>query len=146
MTSSKQSLQPSTTGYSGKSLPAKLGIKESTIGQIIGAPKDVLFLYGTLPDGIRIATKPGGSNDLIHVYSNDLKILQRTMLVAKSHIKSNGMIWVSWPKKSSGVKTDITEGDIRDFALSHGLVDIKVCAVNEIWSGLKLVIPVSLRK
>jgi hypothetical protein len=95
---------------------------------------------------VRTATKPTGSNDFVHLYATDLKKLQALIAVSKQHINKSGMIWVSWPKKSSGVKTDITENRIREFALASGFVDIKVCAVNEIWSGLKLVIPVALRK
>ena len=84
--------------------------------------------------------------DFIHFFTKDSLELEKGLLQFKDEIKQNGMIWVSWPKKTSGVPTDITEDVIRNFALGIGLVDVKVCAVNEVWSGLKLVIPVKYRK
>jgi hypothetical protein len=126
-------------GYSGTPLAAKLGIREGSRLFLSGAPKDYLRLVA-LPDGARIVRKIDGQTDVVHVFVTDkarLPLLLRTSLAA---IRPDASIWVSWPKQSSRVPTDVTEETIREVALPMGLVDIKVCAVDEVWSGLKLVV------
>jgi len=98
-----------------------------------------------MPENIRILTDKKTKKNLIHYFTKQAKDLYKDISFLKSEIEANGMIWISWPKKASKVPTDITEDVVRELALTKGLVDIKVCAVDEIWSGLKLVIPVKDR-
>ena len=94
-----------------------------------------------------VKSKAGiGQLDFIHLFVKQRKAFEKEVLQFSKALKSNGMLWISWPKKASGVATDLNENIIREFALKNGLVDIKVCAVDEVWSGLKLVIPVKNRK
>jgi hypothetical protein len=133
-------------GYSGKPLAKKLGIKSGSKVMLIDAPQHYLQLFTDMPADVYFVDNVAVPKDVIHFFTKQraefLAILPGLML----QIKQDGMIWVSWPKKASKVITDITEDVIRNFALKIGLVDIKVCAVDETWSGLKLVIPVKLRK
>ena len=99
-----------------------------------------------LPGDVDIREKLTGPLDFIHLFVKDQKAFRSLLVKSKQHLKSDGMVWVSWPKKSSGVATDLDENLIRDFGLKEGLVDIKVCAVDEIWSALKFVVPVKDRK
>jgi hypothetical protein len=131
-------------GYSGTPLLKKLGIKPDMGIKIYQAPEEYWNWLGKLPDGISASSK--GPFHFVYLFVKTREIFERELLNHKEKILSNGMIWVSWPKKSSGIKSDLDENIIRDFALKNKLVDVKVCAVSEIWSGLKLVIPVSLRK
>ncbi|MFN2439411.1 MAG: DUF3052 family protein [Chitinophagaceae bacterium] len=133
-------------GYSGTPLVKKLGIKERFIMSIINAPENYLKLLTDLPDDVEIVNDPKSKKDFIHFFVQKEADLIKKILLLKNQIKSNGMIWISWPKKASKVMTDITEDVIRKIALDNGLVDVKVCAVDETWSGLKLVIPVKERK
>jgi hypothetical protein len=129
-----------TTGYSGTPLSKKLGIKPGFDMALINAPENYVDLLTDLPAGLQIATEVSKEYDLIHLFvKNQPEYLNRLPLL-KNQIKQNGMIWVSWPKKASKILTDITEDIIRTKALQNGLVDVKVCAVDEIWSGLKLVL------
>lgn len=134
-----------SAGYSGTPLAKKLGIKPGSILRLINQPVHYFELFADLPENLRIVSDPAASKDLIHFFTRTYDELNLLLPQLKGEIKSAGAIWVSWPKKSSGVQTDMTEDRIRDLALSIGLVDIKVCAVDEIWSGLKLVIPVKDR-
>jgi hypothetical protein len=127
-------------GYSGTPLPKKLGIKPGCVLYFQNAPAGYLDLLGPLPEGARIIVKLSEPADLIHLFSKDRAELEKLLPNFLRHIAQDGMIWVSWPKKSSGVPTTVTENIIRDIALPLGLVDIKVCAVDDLWSGLKLVI------
>lgn len=133
-------------GYSATPLAKKLGIKDGSRIFLAGAPKDYRKLVAPLPDGVVMAARMSGDVDLAHVFSTQKTQLRKTLIACLAKLKQNGMIWVSWPKKSSKVPTDITEDTIREIALPLGLVDIKVCAVSEIWSGLKLVIRKENRK
>jgi hypothetical protein len=133
-------------GYSNKSLSDKLGIKNGFTIKIIHPPSHYFELLKDMPITIFISDDPNVLKDFIHLFITEAHNLNETLRNLKSEIKSNGMIWVSWPKKASKVPTDITEDVIRSIALKIGLVDIKVCAVDEIWSALKLVIPVKDRK
>jgi hypothetical protein len=132
-------------GYSGTPLAKKLGIKEGTHLLLIGAPDQYLALLEPLPEGVHLDTVLSEATDIVQIFSAQRAELEQLLLGYRHKLKPNGAIWVSWPKKSARVPTDITEDIIRDIALPIGYVDIKVCAVNEIWSGLKLVIRKQLR-
>jgi hypothetical protein len=134
-----------TAGYSGTPLAKKLGIKSGFKINLINAPEYYLCLFTDLPADLYFENKEDVKIDFIHFFTKSADEYKKTLPDLKNMIKPNGIIWVSWPKKASKVETDITENIIRDFALQTGLVDIKVCAVDEIWSGLKLVIPVKDR-
>jgi hypothetical protein len=133
------------TGYSGTPLVKKLGIKPSFRIKTKNAPENYLDLIAPLPDAVRLSERFRRDVDLWHLFSTSRNELSTVLNRALSEIKQNGMIWVSWPKKSSGVKSEITEDTVRDVALPMGLVDVKVCAIDETWSGLKLVIRKELR-
>ncbi len=132
-------------GYSGTPLAKKLGIKGGYYIKLVNAPDYYFDLFTDLPPDLHIGDYLGIKYDLVHFFT--MRADEYTMLlpVLKEQIKPNGIIWVSWPKKASKIVTDITEDVIRSFAIKTGLVDVKVCAVDEIWSGLKLVIPVKDR-
>lgn len=134
-----------SAGYSRTPLVQKLGIREGFRIAIIGAPEDFLQLLHDLPS-VQFLRDKRSKKNFIHYFETKKEKLERDILFLKSSIEQDGMIWISWPKKSSGMKTDITEDVIRDIALRNGLVDVKVCAVDEVWSGLKLVIPLKERK
>ncbi|WP_199118477.1 DUF3052 family protein [Pedobacter sp. ASV28] len=133
-----------TTGYSGTPLAKKLGIKEHFKLLLINTPAHYFDLLVDLPKILEI--NESSPQDLIHYFTKQLSELDRELPFLKSQIKDNGMIWISWPKKSAKVPTDLTEDLIREIAIKNGLIDVKVCAVDEIWSGLKLVIPVKNRR
>jgi hypothetical protein len=132
-------------GYSGTPLAKKLSIKEGFTIRLINAPDYYFDLFTDLPINVTVVVDDAPQKDFIHFFTKDESEYTRLLPRLKKEIKRDGMIWVSWPKKSSKVATDITEDKIRNYALQTGLVDIKVCAVAEIWSGLKLVIPVKDR-
>jgi hypothetical protein len=133
-------------GYSGTPLAKKLGLKEGYSVALWNAPKDLRKLLGEVPPGVRFAAATGRGHDVIHFFTRSRKELEKDLPKLRGKIKQDGMIWVSWPKKASKVPTDITEDTVRDTALALDLVDVKVCAVDAVWSGLKLVIPVAKRK
>lgn len=134
-----------SAGYSGTPLAKKLGIKPGFQIRLINAPGNYFDLFTDLPADIQITDDVTLKKDLIHFFTKSESEFTVMLSGLKNQIKPNGIIWVSWPKKASKVLTDITEDIIRNYALKIGLVDIKVCAVDEIWSGLKLVIPVKDR-
>lgn len=137
----------SSSGYSGTPLAKKLGIKEGFKIKIVAAPEYYFSLFETFPDGVEILDDCNNSSkDLIHFFSKEANDLYKQLPLLQKEIVSNGSIWISWPKKASKIDTDITEDVIRSLALSIGLVDVKVCAVDAVWSGLKLVIPIKLRQ
>ena len=127
-------------GYSGTPLAKKLGIKEGSRLFLSGAPRNYLELVAPFPKGARVVPKIDGETDIVHIFSTERARLTATLRDSLKRLRQDGTIWVSWPKKSSKVPTDVTEGTIREVALPMGLVDIKVCAVDDIWSGLKLVV------
>lgn len=133
-------------GYSGTPLVKKLGIREGSRVYLSGAPAQFLETLGRLPDGVRVVPRLDAATDIAHLFETDRARLAKTLQVALPKLKPDGVIWVSWPKKASKVPTDITEDTVREVALPLGLVDVKVCAVDEVWSGLKLVIRKALRK
>lgn len=126
-------------GYSSTSLLKKLGIKENHSVFVSGAPTDYWEWLSPLPQEIIVKTKLSGQVDFIHIFVTDQKAFKAAFLKAKDHMKADAMLWISWPKKASKVVTDLDENVIRDFGLKNGLVDVKVCAVSEVWSGLKFV-------
>lgn len=128
-----------STGTSSKSLAEKLGIKADFVVVVIDPPKDYRRLLGRLPDGVTIRTRLGGRVDMIHAFVRERSGLEASFGRWKGAIPRDGTLWISWPKRSAGVPTDLTEDVVRSVALGHGLVDVKVCAVDETWSGLKLV-------
>jgi len=133
-------MNPGTAGYSGTPLAKKLGINEGSRLFLSGAPKNYLQLVAPLPKGVKVVPRIDAKTDIVHVFSTERARLKAALQDSLAKLKKDGSIWVSWPKKSSKVPTDITEDTIREVALPMGLVDIKVCAVDEVWSGLKLVL------
>ena len=129
------------TGYSGTPLWKKLGYKTGVSARIDGGPGNYRSLL-SLPAAVQVKwlTHPKSDIEFVHLFATSTSELKAKLKSYRTKIVPGGVIWVSWPKKSSGVKTDITEDTIRDLALPMGLVDIKVCALDEVWSGLKLVI------
>ena len=132
-------------GYSGTPLPKKLGFKASSKVLLIGAPAEYRMLLGVLPEGVSFAKKAGPEVDMAHVFAVKKAELQRELAALRKQLKADAAVWVSWPKKLAKVPTDITEDTIREVALPIGFVDIKVCAVSEVWSGLKLMVRKELR-
>ncbi len=132
-------------GYSPTPLSKKLGIKPGFRVNLRNVVDNYLDLISPIPEDITLSSRLRSDVDLWHVFTKQRQHLARELPIAMKAIRQNGMIWVSWPKKSSGVATDITEDVIRELALPMGLVDIKVCAVDDTWSGLKLVIRRSQR-
>jgi hypothetical protein len=128
-------------GYSGTPLWKKLGYKTGVSAFVDSGPKNYRSLLA-LPADVHIKwfARPESDIGFVHLFATSASELKAKLKSYRTKIVPDGLIWVSWPKKSSGVKTDITEDTIRDVALPMGLVDIKVCAVDEVWSGLKLVI------
>jgi hypothetical protein len=133
-------------GYSGTALAKKLGIKEDAAVFVVDAPVDYAELVAPLPRGVTLAPRMSSTIDVVHVFAVSRKRLESTLGKVLGKLKPAGAIWVSWPKKSSKVPTDITEDTIRKIALPLGLVDTKVCAVDDVWSGLKLVIRLENRR
>ncbi|MEP6713585.1 MAG: DUF3052 family protein [Ferruginibacter sp.] len=134
-----------TAGYSQTPLAKKLGIKAGFKIRLVNQPDHYFSLVTDLPDDLEFLTTKKTKKNLVHYFTKHAKDLQKDIAQLKREIEPNGIIWISWPKKASKVPTDITEDVIRNLALVNGLVDIKVCAVDEVWSGLKLVIPVKDR-
>ena len=132
-------------GYSGTPLPQKLGIKPGTTVIVINEPPNYRKLLGKL-DRVTFSNRIRANTGFVHLFTTKKSDLQQRMSILRDKIADNGTIWVSWPKKSAKVPTDITEDVVREIALPLGLVDIKVCAVDETWSGLKLMIRREKRK
>ncbi len=132
-------------GYSGTSLAQKLGITEGVRVLLENPPENYQELLAAVPPGVKFESKLSDKTDIVHVFATSAAVLARSLKRLRSSIRPDASIWVSWPKKAAKVATDITEDKIREVALPLGLVDIKVCAVNEVWSGLKLVIRKELR-
>jgi hypothetical protein len=128
-------------GYSGKTIVQKLGIKPGFRIFVDGAPAAYGDIVGELPDEVMIVSRPKAPLDVVHLFATEAAGLAGRLRKYRDAIAPDGMIWVSWPKKASGVITDLSDVVVRDTALKLGLVDIKVCAIDDIWSGLKFVIP-----
>jgi hypothetical protein len=132
-------------GYSGTPLAKKLGIKAGSRIFVSNAPPHYDELLAPLPESVTRARGIDARTQLVHVFVTTQTQLHKALQAAMAKLAPDAALWVSWPKKSSKVPTDVTEDSIRDIALPMGLVDIKVCAVDEVWSGLKLVIRKQLR-
>jgi hypothetical protein len=133
-------------GYSGTTLDRKLGFRDNFRVRLINAPDNYFDLLPELPKTVQVIQDTRIKKNLIHYFSKNAEEFYSLLPELKNEIEINGMIWVSWPKKSSKVYSDLTEDFIRNYALKIGLVDIKVCSVDDVWSGLKLVIPLKHRK
>jgi len=127
-------------GYSKTPLVKKLGIKENFKVRFIHPPDNLMDLLGALPDGVEIIENSSLLANFIHLFAKDIATFEQYIFQLEKEIEKDGMIWVSWYKKASKIPTDLTEYIVRDTALTTSLVDIKKCAVDEKWSGLKLVI------
>lgn len=132
-------------GYSGTPLATKLGISEGCRVRTTGAPAHYLQLIDPVPTNVTVSSRIAKDIDIWHIFTKSYAELSSALPALKRAVQPNGAIWVSWPKKSSGVASTLTEDSIREIALPLGLVDIKVCAIDETWSGLKLVIRKELR-
>ena len=130
----------SATGYSGTPLARKLGFKDGMRVVYVDAPE------GFAVDGIDTpAKRPAQGTDLVVCFVTERRELERRLAGLRRAIEPDGMLWVAWPKRASGVRTDMTEDVVRDVALPTGLVDTKVCAIDQVWSGLRLVVRRELR-
>jgi len=145
--------QPPQAGYSGTPLIKKLGYKPGQCALLIGVPEDLRpvldqpdFAWSRTVEDMPALPDDPPPLDVVHLFTRQRDVLNAGLPVLRALLRPTGMIWVSWPKKASKEPTDMTEDVIRDLALSIDLVDVKVCAVDQIWSGLKLVIPVAKRR
>jgi len=129
-----------TAGYSGTPLAKKLGIREGSDVVAVNAPDDYGELLSPLPDGVTISSDNKAGVEIVHLFTNSRDELFRKLADVRKLIVQDGAIWVSWYKKAARLPTEITEDTVREAAFPLGLVDVKVCAVDEKWSGLKLVI------
>jgi hypothetical protein len=134
-------------GYSETPLAKKLGIKEGFRISFVNPPQGFENELGPLPEGVKLSVgqlkKP---LDLVIFFTDSERTLKSRFAVLAEKLSINGMLWIAWPKKSSGVSTDLTFGVVQRIGLDAGLVDVKICAVNDIWSGLKFVYRVKDRK
>jgi len=133
------------TGYSGTALAKKLGITTNSRVVAKHAPVDYVHWLEPIPPGAMFESIVSQATDIVHVFAERKAVLKIELASLRRSIRPNGVVWVSWPKKASKLPTDITENTIRELALPLGFVDVKVCAVSEVWSGLKLVIRKELR-
>ena len=126
-------------GYSGTPLPKKLGIRDGTRVAIVAPPAGFDGVLGSLPDGVQVTHQARGRCDVIVFFVTRRAELTRRFPAFARALVSDGGLWVAWPKRTSGVATDLREGEVRDVGLDAGLVDNKVCAIDSIWSGLRFV-------
>lgn len=134
-----------TAGYSGTPLAKKLGLKEGFAVALVGAPQELREWLAPLPPGVRFVNQPTAQVQLVHAFFTERAALASSLAVWRRTLADDASLWISWPKKAAKVPTDITEDVIREVALPLGFVDVKVCAVSEVWSGLKLVVRKALR-
>jgi hypothetical protein len=132
-------------GYSGTPLAKKLGITAGSRVVLENPPENYFELLAPIPPGVLFEARVSLNTDIVHVFAESCATFVSALHRMRERIRSDAAVWVSWPKKASKVPTDITEDRIREAALPLGLVDVKVCAVSEVWSGLKLVIRKELR-
>jgi hypothetical protein len=126
-------------GYSGTPLAKKLGIKPGDTVALVGAPTGFEDELEGLPDGVRLRRRAGGKADVVVLFTTEAHDLERRFEALARSVWPDGGVWVAWPKRSSGRVTDLDENRLRDIGLPHGLVDNKVCAVDDVWSGLRFV-------
>jgi hypothetical protein len=134
-----------TVGYSGTPLARKLGIRGAQRIMLLGAPESYVELLKPLPEGVVFEGAANRMTDIAQIFVTEKAKLTSQLRVLRRTLRTDAAVWVSWPKKASKVATDITEDTIREVSLPLGFVDIKVCAVTEVWSGLKLVVRKELR-
>jgi hypothetical protein len=127
-------------GYSGIPLPQKLGIKPGLTVVTINAPTNYRRLLGTIPQGVTFSDRFKPDSSFVHVFIKKRSELETRLSALREKMADTGTVWVSWPKKSCGVPSDVTEDVVRAVALPLGFVDVKVCAIDETWSGLKLMV------
>ena len=139
MVEGSSTLVTKMAGYSGTPLAKKLGIKEGSRIALVNAPKDFESQLEELPDNVQFIKRPTKSLDIILLFVLTERTLTRNFAKLAATLVSNGMIWIAWPKKSSGVTTDLSEQLVRRIGLDAGLVDVKICAIDDTWSGLKFV-------
>jgi hypothetical protein len=132
-------------GYSQTPLLKKLGLKAGHRAWVLHPPEHYFEALAPLPEDVEIKSTLRASLNFAHFFVSRQADFKKYIIAARDHLQPDGMIWVSWPKKAAKVPTDLDENVIRDFGLKSGLVDVKVCAVDEVWSGLKFVIPVKDR-
>ena len=132
-------------GYSGTPLAQKLGLKAGMRVHAANAPEGYAQWLAPLPDGVAFEARPSRHTDLVHAFHRERAALAAALASLRKALRADVPVWVSWPKRASGEPTDITEDVVRELALPLGFVDIKVCAVSETWSGLKLVVRKELR-
>ena len=128
-----------STNVSGTPLPRKLGIKPEARVALIGAPHDFDEVLGELPPGVTVRRRARGSFDVLVIFVQKRSELERRLPALKRALDQAGGLWVAWPKRSSGVATDLEESAVRGLGLASGLVDNKVCAIDATWSGLRFV-------
>lgn len=133
-------------GYSGTALPKKLGIKEGSRVVVLGGPDGFDALLSPLPDGVRVVRRLGTGADVVVAFFTSRASLERDFARLRGAMHDAGGLWIAWPKRASGVATDVTEGVVREIALAAGLVDNKVCAIDATWSGLRVVVRVADRR
>lgn len=132
-------------GYSGTPLPKKLGLKEGGTMLLLDAPAGIEKFMVPLPTRAKLVSKLTETNDLVILFCKDVATLRKSLPVVSKKLHADGSLWISWPKKTSKLFVDLTEDGIRAVVLPMGLVDVKVCAINEDWSGLKLMVRKELR-
>lgn len=132
-------------GYSGTPLVKKIGVKPGHRVLLVNAPKDFAKTMGELPENGKTVTQ-GNAFDVGIVFVTSTADLEKNLRVLHRAMEQNGMIWAAWPKKTSGLRTDLVENKVRDIGLAAGLVDVKVCAIDDTWSGLKFVIRLADRQ
>jgi hypothetical protein len=132
-------------GYSTTPTAKKLGLKDGHRVCVLNPPKKYADLIGRLPKDVTLTDRLNQPANIVHVFVTKQADLTSRIQLMRKAIAPDGAVWVSWPKKASKVPTDVTEDTIRALALASGLVDVKVCAIDDVWSGLKLVIPVGQR-
>jgi hypothetical protein len=135
-----------SAGYFGTPLAKKLGIRDGFRVHAAGAPPGYRKLLEPLPEAVRLVSRADRTTDMVHHFSTRRTGLARALATYRRGLDERAVVWVSWPKKSSGVPSEITEDVVRELALPLGFVDVKVCAVDETWSGLKLVVRKGLRR
>jgi len=139
MSIARKNPAPATSGYSGKSLWQKLGLKPGLRVRLSQAPDDYFSLCGFDAGQVAVTARKTGSSDFTHAFATQRVQLERDLPNLIAGLADKGVLWISWPKKSARAATDITEDTLREIVLPLGLVDIKVCAVSEMWSALKFV-------
>jgi hypothetical protein len=134
------------SGYSGTPLAQKLGITQEMAVVLIRAPTNYRKLLGRIASSVEFSDQIKNASNFVHIFTKSRGELEKRLAILREKVTDTGIVWVSWPTKSSGVATDVTEDVVRAAALPLGFVDVKVCAIDETWSGLKLMVRRTNRK